>query len=54
VLDKAQNLLKKFTVNFVRKLIALASCAANGLGKWRLIEREREREKERVRERERK
>jgi hypothetical protein len=34
--DNAQNFLKRSTVNFVRKLIALASCAANGCGEMEL------------------
>jgi hypothetical protein len=36
VFYKAQNLLKRSTVNFVRKLIAQASCAANGFGEMEL------------------
>jgi hypothetical protein len=44
VFDNAQHLLKKSTANFVRKLIALASCAANGSGEMELG-RERERKK---------
>jgi hypothetical protein len=42
VFEKAHNLLKKSTVNFVGKLIALVSCAANGFGEMELG---REREK---------